>query len=219
MNKPQTGSELMAALDYVLNRCTIREIDALEAAVERRRRDLTSSSGIISLDPARAAKQMTGAVNAGIEKSMDGIKNTFRNMAADMIRKEAPELSEEQMNELIESWLPHDLRAGGSVQGGDLRAGDGSAGDAQTEYRGLAQKGLISGIPRDAMFEMVRQFVDYSTGAMPLAEESSLRDAVGDWTALYWKKFPRELQGLIRDFLGGAMTSEEFGECLETLLR
>lgn len=209
MNKPGNGPELMAVLDYVLNRCTIREIDALEAAVERRRRDLTSSSGIISLDPSRAAKQMTGAVNAGIEKSMDGIKNTFRNMAADMIRKEAPELSEEQMEELIESWLPHDLRAGGA----------GHGGDGQTEYRGLAQKGLVGGIPRDAMFEMVRQFVDYSTGAMPLAEESSLRDAVGDWTALYWKKFPRELQGLIRDFLGGTMTGEEFGECLETLLR
>jgi hypothetical protein len=205
MNKPVKPSELMGVLDYVLNRCTIREIDALEAAVERRRRDLTSSSGIISLDPSRAAKQMTGAVNEGIEKSMAGIKNTFRNMAADMIRKEAPELSEEQMDELIESWLPHEMR--------------GSAGGGQTEYRGLAQKGLVGGIPCDAMLEMVRQFVDYSTGSMPLAEESSLRDAVGDWTALYWKKFPKELQGLIRDFLGGTMTSEEFGECLETLLR
>ncbi len=60
----ETGkqSELMAVLDYVLNRCTLREIDALEAAVERRRKDLSASTGIISLDPGRAARQMSGAV-------------------------------------------------------------------------------------------------------------------------------------------------------------
>ena len=90
MDQRGKSSELMGVLDYVLNRCTLREIDALEAAVERRRRDLTSQSGIISLDPGRAAKEMTGAVNKSINASMDGIRETFRHFAEDVIHKEAP---------------------------------------------------------------------------------------------------------------------------------
>lgn len=197
----------MAVLDYVLNRCTIREIDALEAAVERRRKDLTAGSGIISLDPARAARQMSETVNSSIGKSMDGIRKTFRTFAADMIRKEAPELTEEQMNELIESWLPKSM------------AFDAGSIAKSEQYQGLSRKGLVNGIPRDAMFEMITQFVNYSIGAMPLAEESVLRDEVGDWTALYWKKFPREIQELIKVFLSGAMTEDEFGGSLQAMLQ
>lgn len=56
------SNELMGVLDYILNRCGLREMDAVEAAVERRRRDLEADTGITSLDPERAARQMSNAV-------------------------------------------------------------------------------------------------------------------------------------------------------------
>lgn len=206
----------MGVLDYVLNRCTIREIDALEAAVERRRRDLTSQSGIISLDPERAARDMTGAVNKSINASMDGIRETFRNFAEDIIRKEAPELTDEQMRELVDSWIPQNMSLGA---GGVTSSTQNPSAANASNYRGLSQKGLVNGVPRDAMFEMVSQFVDYSVGAMPVSVEATLRDEIGDWATLYWKKFPRPLQELIQQFLSGAMSGEEFGYRLQSMLQ
>jgi hypothetical protein len=51
MGENKKTPELMAVLDYVLNRCTLREIDALEAAVERRRRDLSAQSALFRSIP------------------------------------------------------------------------------------------------------------------------------------------------------------------------
>lgn len=224
MAKQQAATELMGVLDYILNRCTLREIDALEAAVERRRRDLSSQTGIISLDPARAAREMSGAVQNSINQSMDSIRGTFRQFAADLIRKEAPELSEDQMAELLDQWIPENMSMDASGKVSSSSSGplplDSAAMPADTaNYTGLAQKGLINGIPPDAMYEMIRQFVEYSGGTMPLAEEASLREAVGDWTAVYWKKFPREVQNLIRRFISGSLTGAEFDSCLSQLLQ
>jgi len=69
------------------------------------------------------------------------------------------------------------------------------------------------------MYEMICQFVSYSTGTMSLSDESSLRDAVGDWTSVFWKKFPREIQALIKEFLGGALTGAEFDTELTGMLQ
>jgi len=219
MKQNGQGSELMQVLDYILNRSTLRDIDALGAAVERRRKDLASETGIISLDPERSAREMSGAVQKTINQSMDSIRVTFRTFAADLVRKEAPELTEEQMEELIDGWIPQDMKLGadGSVRSSS-RPDDPVSGVSE-RYTGLARKGLVNGVPPDAMYEMICQFVSYSTGQMSLSDESSLRDAVGDWTALYWKKFPREIQELIRQFLSGAFTGAEFDSRLSGLLR
>jgi hypothetical protein len=224
MAKLQAATELMGVLDYILNRCTLREIDALEAAVERRRRDLASQTGIISLDPSRAAREMSGAVQNSINQSMDSIRGTFREFAADLIRKEAPELTEGQMAELLDQWIPENMSMDASGKVSSSSAGPGPVDSSSmptdpANYTGLAKKGLINGVPPDAMYEMIRQFVEYSGGAMPIAEEASLREAVGDWTAIYWKKFPREIQDLIRQFLAGSLTGAEFDSYLSQLLQ
>lgn len=214
----------MNVLDYVLNRCSLREIDALEAAVERRRKDLASSTGIISLDPARAARQMSGSVQNSINQSMDSIRNTFREFAANMIRKEAPELTQEQMEELIDSWIPEHMAidATGKVSASSDTSGpENGPAEAATSarYTGLARKGLVNGIPPDAMYEMICQFVSYSTGSMALSDEASLREAVGDWTTVFWKKFPREIQELIKKFLEGTLSGADFDAGLSELLQ
>ncbi len=210
MEKDRNSGGLLAVLDYILNTATIREIDALEAAVERRRKDLTAQSGIISLDPSKAARKMTEAVNASISASMDGIRSTFRDFAVDLVRREAPELTEAQMNELVESWIPPSSSSSASSR---------PAFSAERAYRGLSKKGLINGIPRDVLHEMVSQFVAYSTGTMSLSDESALREAVGDWTTVYWKKFPSEIQQLIRDYLQGELSRSGFEDMLVNLLQ
>lgn len=210
----------MGVLDYVLNRCTIREIDALEAAVERRRRDLQAQSGIISLDPSRAARSMGATVQTSINRSMDGIRGTFRKFAFETIRKEAPELTDEQMDELVNSWIPESMSVDrdGRVESDSGGNTSPAARMGGGRYAGLTKKGLVNGIPPDAMRSMVLQFVAYSTGSMSVSEEASLRDAVGDWTTAYWKKFPKEIQTLVRGFLAGEMNGTEFESAVSALL-
>lgn len=198
----------MTVLDYILNHAGLREIDALEAAVERRRRDLTASSGIISLDPARAAREMSGAVQRSIDNSMDGVRDTVRNMISDMLQREAPELTSDQMAELMDDWMP---------DGQTLRNAN-VPGRNSDKYLGLAHKGLINGIPSDAMQEMVYQFIAYSLGQMSLNDESLLRDSIGDWTSAYWKSFPAQIQSAIRKLLNGEISMGEFDVLLSRLL-
>lgn len=220
----------MDVLDYILNRAGLREIDALAAAVERRRKDLSSMSGMSTLDPARFARNMAETVQQSIDESMEGMRRSFRQFAVDLIRKEAPELSEEQMNELVDSWIPdRPVRPGarGKLDGASdlppltMNAGaPGSTGGGGVGGRpaSLARKGLVNGIPGEAMLEMARQFVAYSAGRMTLSDESALRDAVGDWTSVYWNKFPEALRTLIRDYLGGGFPEDAFARELESLL-
>ncbi len=229
---PRGDAQLMDVLDYILNSAGLREIDALAAAVERRRKDLASLSGMSTLDPQRFARGMAEAVQESIDGSMEGMRRSFRQFAADLIRKEAPELSEDQMAELVEAWIPDRPtrpgargRAGGASGASDLPPmppfpgadASGAVGGGSRPV-GLARKGLVNGIPAEAMLEMARQFVAYSAGRMTLADESALRDAVGDWTALYWKKFPEPLRGLIRDYLAGGFPEEAFERELGSLL-
>ena len=217
-------SELMLALDYILNRCTVREIDAVATAVERRKRDLVATTGMNSLDPARAARDMTAAVNKSIESSMEGIRRTFRQYACDMVRKEAPELTEEQMEDLVDSLVGDMPTAGANLRDSLSGTGPGSRDAANpaggtAKYSGLAHKGLVNGVPADVMYEMVCQFVSYSTGSMSLSDESALRAEVGDWTTVYWNAFPREVRACVKGFLSGELNGNEMDERLTELLR
>lgn len=230
MKHERGSSELMTVLDYILNRCTLREIDAVQTAVERRRRDLASSSGIISLDPSRAAREMTGAVQRSIDGSMDSIRSTFRSFAADMIAREAPELTQEQAESLIETWMPSPPpRAGESgIPGASGTFGPASpsasasssmSGARATAAAGsIAVGGKINNIPVDAIYSMAMQFISYSTGTMMLSEQESLREVLGDWTAVYWKKFPKEVKSLIKSYLDGSVSGNEFDMVLKGLL-
>lgn len=207
----------MAVLDYVLNRCTIREIDALEAAVKRRREDLTAQTGIISLDPEYAARSMSAAAQDSINSSMDTIRGTFRDFATNMLLKEAPELSRKEMEELVDQWIPEHMAVDstGKVSSSSDITGQGN----QDQYVGLAKKGLINGIPCDAMYNMICQFVEYSTGRMTLSDESTLRGEIGDWTSIYWKKFPAQIRSLIKSFLAGEMDGAQFDRELSFVLQ
>jgi hypothetical protein len=95
--------ELVRTLDYILNRCTEKSLDALAAAVVRRRRDL-AMFGSAGLDPKRMAAAMSSQVNVGA--SIDGLRKTIQDMAVRIIRQEAPELSDEQVEELTSAWIP-----------------------------------------------------------------------------------------------------------------
>jgi hypothetical protein len=182
--------ELVKVLDYILNRCDEAAIEAVAAAVIRRRRDLSVFGGAQNLpDPRRMARELSSQVNIGA--SIEGLRDSIRSMAVRIIKQEAPELTDAQIDELTRAWIP------GAGQG------EGEGGSPEK-------------LPRDLLFSMVDQFVAFSQGAMNKAEEKGLRDELGPWPERYWKAFPPVVRLIITDYLKGETGEGEFRSKLET---
>jgi len=194
MNDTQTDRDFLFALDYILNRANVREIDAFAAAIERRQGQINGViNGSMPFTPEEAAKKMSESIYASIDASMDGVRHTFRDYAADILQKEAPELSKEQIIGLVDSWIP---QSSGS-RGKDRRTS-------------LVKNGSVQGIPADLLYEMVIQFVSYSLGEMSVETQRSLTAAMHNWTESYWRRFPTGIKQEIKAFLNGETTSGEF---------
>jgi hypothetical protein len=178
--------ELVRVMDYILNRCDEKNIEVIAAAVVRRRRDLALFGGMNNLpNPQKLAQELSGQI--GIEASIDGLRESVRDMAARIIKREAPELSDEQAAELIRAWIPEDKDPGNSLP----REGE-------------------KGLPPDLLESMIEQFVAYSTGRMSSGEDKTLRAEMGSWPERYWKAFPQVVQLIIRDFLKENINEDEF---------
>jgi hypothetical protein len=180
-----THIELPQALDYILNRCDERDIEVIAAAVVRRRRDLAMFGGMSHIpDPGQMAKELSSQLN--IEGSIEGLKKSVRDYAVRIIRQEAPELTDEQINELTASWIP-----------------DPSGGSGRSGSRGRD-------LPRDLLASMIDQFVSFSLGRMEAEEDEALRKEMGPWPDKYWKSFPQVIRLIITDFLKGEMDEGDF---------
>ena len=202
MNNTKTDGDFLFALDYILNKATMREIEAFAAAVERRQGQLAGAiNPTMPFTPEQAAKKMSESIYASIDASMDGVRHTFRDYAADLLQKEAPELSKEQILGLVDSWIPQSS----GKRGKNRRAS-------------LAKNGSVQGIPADLLYEMVIQFVSYSLGEMPVETQRSLTAAMHNWTESYWRRFPTGIKQEIKAFLNGEITSGEFQGHLREML-
>ncbi|MDR1107689.1 MAG: hypothetical protein LBL19_01510, partial [Spirochaetaceae bacterium] len=97
--------ELVRVLDYILNRCNEQAIEAVAAAVIRRRRDLALFGNVRNMpDPEKLARDLSSRLSGGM--GVKDIKDSVRSMAARIIQQEAPELSAEQVTELLGAWIP-----------------------------------------------------------------------------------------------------------------
>jgi hypothetical protein len=181
--------ELVKVMDYILNRCDEAAIEVVAAAVVRRRRDLSLFGSQHMPDPQKMAQELSSQINLGA--SIGGLKDTVRSMAGRIIRQEAPELTDSQIDELTAAWIP------GGKDGG-----------------GKPEKVL----PRDLLAAMVDQFVSFSQGRMSPREDKTLRDEMGSWPERYWKSFPQVIQLIISEFLKGGITEGEFNSQIGTAL-
>jgi hypothetical protein len=178
--------ELPQALDYILNRCNERDIEVIAAAVVRRRKELAMFGGMPHIpDPGRMAQELSSQLN--IEGSIEGLKKSVRDYAIRIIRQEAPELTDEQIEELTSSWIP-------GPSAGPERSGSRSR----------------TTLPRDLLASMIDQFVSFSLGRMEDEEDEALRKEMGPWPDKYWKSFPQVIRLIITDFLKGEMDESDF---------
>jgi len=175
--------ELVSVLDYILNRCDEKSIEAVAAAVVRRRREISMFGGMPSIpNPGRLAKELSSQMN--LDGAMEGVRKNIRDYAIRIIKQEAPELTDEQIAELTGSWVPE-------------KSGSGPAKKK-------------AGVPRNALASMIDQFVSFSLGRMEEEEDKALRNEMGPWPDKYWKSFPNVIRLIITDFLKGEMEETDF---------
>jgi len=184
------NEELVQTLDYILNRCNERDIEAIAAAVVRRRRDIAMFGSMPAVpDARRLAKELNSQLN--VEGNIEGLKSSVRDYAIRIIKQQAPELTEKQIEELTRSWIPE--------SGSGAKAAKAS-GEADGE----------SAIPRKVLVSMIDQFVSFSLGRMEEEEDKALRKEMGPWPDKYWKAFPQVIRLLITDFVKGEIDEKDF---------
>lgn len=173
---------LIQTLDYILNHSDEASLEAIAAAVERRQKDFGAAGSIPGIpDPQRMAKELSGKINAGINSSIGGLKDSVRDMVVSLIREKAPELSDEQIEVLSRTWVSPD------------KSGKNA-----------------SSIPRDMLISMIEQFISFSNGTMDKAADKSLRDEMGAWPERYWNAFPPVIRSIVTDYLKNRITEGEF---------
>ena len=183
------NQELVQTLDYILNRCNERDIEVVSAALVRRRKDIAMFGDVpVAPNPGRLAKEITAQFN--IDGNIENLKKNVRDYAIRIIKQQAPELSDKQIEELTGSWIP------------DKAFGAGS--------RKIRTGGFDQSIPRDLLASMVDQFVTFSLGRMEEEEDNALRREMGPWPDKYWNAFPQVIRLLIKDLLKGEMDEADF---------
>jgi hypothetical protein len=188
--------ELIQTLDYIMNRCDEAAIEAVAAAVLRRRRELTMFGGALNLpDPHKTARNLSA--NLDISGAIKGLRQSVRDMALRIIKQEAPELSDEQVKELGDAWIP---------EGPGEGPGEGPPGKGR------------GALPEDLLRSMIDQFVAFSQGTMDGEEDQGLRAELGPWPQRYWKAFPPVVRLFISDYLKGEIGEKDFRAKIDTAL-
>jgi hypothetical protein len=134
-------------------------------------------------DPKRMAKDISQGLN--LDGNIEGMKNSIREFAVRIIRQEAPELTDAQIEELTSAWIPG-------------RGGPGK------------KKPVGNNAPPDMLASMIDQFVSFSLGRMEEEENEALRREIGPWPDKYWKSFPQVFRLLISDFIKGEISEKDF---------
>jgi hypothetical protein len=184
--------ELYKIVDAILNKATNDDVAVIQAALERRSGE--GEPGFLRVSPKKIADTVARSVADQISYSKETIRNMVRSYAVDIIRKEAPELSDEQVRELLHSWIPDP---------------EGAPRQSTAEQRREEETDdYESAIPKDMMVTMIEQFLVYSEGNMPVREQAQLRRAMPDWQKTYWEKFPPKIKDALSLYLKGTIDRE-----------
>lgn len=205
-------AELPEVLDYILNRASEAEFEVIRKACERRQDDLGRFARVGGMNPNGLAARMADTMNDSLAKTMDGMRRSVRSYVAQIIRREAPEISDEELAALVDMSIPADRAGNGAASGRESAAGSpGGEGLVDRDARGGRAGAAGAGeLPPEALAVMAEEYLRCSLGAMTGPERQALWDEMGDWQAAYWRAFPPALKALIQGRLDGKMDDERF---------
>jgi len=181
--------ELFRLVDAILNKTSEADMEVIQEAIKRREQR-SDSDRPGSISPERIAMQASQQISNQMSYSRDSIRGMVQKFAADIIRQNAPELSEDQIHELLDEWVP----------------------DPETQQQ-KEEKGRQ--LPGDVLITMARQFISFAEGKMPPSEQAKLREEISDWHNSYWEWFPKSVREAIALYLKGIIEEEDCWKQIE----
>jgi len=186
--------ELEFILDYILNKADASEFEVISKACQRRGRDIKAFESLGGEGPGAMARRMAGELERGVGATMDNVRGTVRGFVEDIVRKNAPEITDEQLAALLDEYAP-------------------PAGAKRKEARNSGPA-----LPPEALLGMATSFVEYSRGAMPPSRQRELWESNTRWQDEYWAAFPAEIKALIKAYIEGRLDADSFGSALLSIL-
>jgi len=181
--------QLYKVVDAILNQATEDDLEVIEAALQRRLGEDEEGGGSSAFQfaPKKIAEESAHSISEQVSYSKSTVRNMIKNFAVDIIRKEAPELSDEQVRELLKAWIP-----------------DPESATPRAQHK------KESNIPFDMMIAMIEQFIEYSEGRLSVRQQAQLRQEMGEWQEKYWKWFPPDIREALSLYLKGTIDKETF---------
>jgi hypothetical protein len=198
------GDFLYDFVDFILNQATENELEVIRAALKRRVEG-NRIRGPMGIDPARLARESASRVREQFGLSMGRIRAMVKDLAADILRKNAPELTEKQLGELLDAWVPEDEASG---------AGPGARPAASNVPGSGASRRLPAqgGLPPEALVAMIARFISFGTQTMSISEQIALQNETPDWQKRYWEQFSPRVRRLVSLYLNGQLDKPVFWE-------
>ena len=183
--------QLFSIVDMILNNSTDGDIDVIMEAVKRRAKGRNSGT-FRGINPEKLAKESAAVLNQQVSYSVDGIRNMIQDYAVKIIKNEAPELKENQIQELLDAWVP-----------------DPSKKKASAERINL---------PKDVLYTMIRQLLAFTAGTMSASEQTELYNQIPDWQREYWNSLPEGVCDILTLFIKGSIDEETCWEKVNSVL-
>ncbi len=171
--------ELFSIVDLILNHSTDSDIEVIMESVKRRAKGRNSGT-FRGINPEKLAKESAAVINSQMSYSVDTIRKMIQEFAVGVIQKEAPELSQSQIKELLDSWIPDPSQ----------------------------QRKNTKALPQDVELTMIRQLLAYSVGTMSATEQTELHNNIPDWQREYWGRLTEGVRDILTLFLKGSIDEE-----------
>jgi hypothetical protein len=182
---------LYTLLEFILNRATSAELEVIAEALKRRQ---GSGRGLGGISPRNMAENVAEKVTEQLGEMLD-MQTISRQIVTDLIRQKEPNISDEELEVLLNNWLPssaHSSKNGVQPQ------------DQQQKQEGEA-------VAPDVLITMISQYVSARRGTLPQGEQDRLPK---NWQSLYWESFPDKVRVQIREHLNGRLNEVEFWDSI-----
>ncbi len=181
---------LYSVIEFILNRASSEELDVIAEAVKRRQHP---GKGLGGISPRGMAERVAGKVKEQLGGMLD-VRSISRQIVTDLIRQKEPNISDRDLEVLLDNWLPGTARA---------RRQEAQSEQQAEQNQDPTQRRLAP----DVLVTMISQYVAARQGTLPREEQDKLPK---NWQSRYWESFPDKVRGRIREYLNGRLTEVQF---------
>ena len=186
---------LYSVVEFILNRATSAQLEVIAEALKRRR---SPGKGLGGISPRGMAENVAQKVKQQLGGMLD-VHSISRQIVTDLIRQKEPNISDRELEVLLDQWLPSSARAREAA--------------VQPEQPGPEQE--TGGIAPDVLITMISQYVSARRGTLSPEERDRLPK---NWQTDYWEHFPDTVRLRIREHLGGRLGEVEFWDSVISAL-